>query len=208
MAKVRLALQSMTVPQKVQFVREVVTKSTGNPVATGSTPTLAQLSAGADTLEGKALAAQTARDSSAQATAEQDNAERDVDLLMTQFGNFIDIASGGDEAKILSVGLNVRAPSTTPIGELAQVQNLAALVGDNDGEIDVDWDAVRGAKTYEIHKSADPITPTGWSAAGSATKSKSTVSGLSSGTKYWFRVRGIGAAGPGPWSDPATKVAP
>ena len=40
------------------------------------------------------------------------------------------------------------------------------------------------------------------------TKSKATVSGLATGTKYWFRVRAIGAAGPGPWSDPATKVAP
>ena len=31
--------------------------------------------------------------------------------------------------------------------------------------------------------------------------------GLISGTQYWFRVRAVGAAGPGPWSDPATKRA-
>ncbi|MDB6057013.1 MAG: hypothetical protein JWO95_857 [Verrucomicrobiales bacterium] len=24
----------------------------------------------------------------------------------------------------------------------------------------------------------------------------------------WFRVRAIGGAGPGPWSDPATKMVP
>ena len=45
-------------------------------------------------------------------------------------------------------------------------------------------------------------------AAATVTKSKATVTGLTSGTKYWFRVRAIGATGPGPWSDPATKIAP
>jgi len=208
MANVKLALQSLTIPQKVQFTRAVVTKSTGNPVATGSTPTLAQLTTGADTLDAKALTAKTAHDTAVQATTEQDNAETGLDLLLTQFGNFIENSSGGDTAKIQSCGLDVRAASTTPIGELAQVKNLAALVGDNDGEIDLDWDAVRGSKTYEAQKSGDPITPTSWTAAGTATKSKMTVSGLTSGTKYWFRVRAIGAAGPGAWSDPATKIAP
>jgi hypothetical protein len=33
------------------------------------------------------------------------------------------------------------------------------------------------------------------------------ATGLVSGTQYWFRVRAIGAAGPGPCSDLATKRA-
>ena len=32
-----------------------------------------------------------------------------------------------------------------------------------------------------------------------------TVTGLTSGTQYWFQVCAIGAAGPSAWSDPATK---
>jgi len=36
---------------------------------------------------------------------------------------------------------------------------------------------------------------------------KGTVTGLTSGTEYWFPVRAIGAADPSPWSDPATKRA-
>jgi len=36
---------------------------------------------------------------------------------------------------------------------------------------------------------------------------KCTVTGLTSGTQYWFQVRAIGAAGPSAWSDPATKRA-
>jgi len=38
--------------------------------------------------------------------------------------------------------------------------------------------------------------------------SSATVPGLTSGTRYWFRVAGVGTAGQGAWSDPATKVAP
>lgn len=33
------------------------------------------------------------------------------------------------------------------------------------------------------------------------------VTGLTSGTQYWFSVRAIGAAGPSAWRDPATKRA-
>ncbi|MFN0074841.1 MAG: hypothetical protein ACKVY0_00020 [Prosthecobacter sp.] len=40
------------------------------------------------------------------------------------------------------------------------------------------------------------------------TASSTTISGLSSGTRIWVRVRGLGANGPGPWSDPATKIVP
>ncbi len=39
-------------------------------------------------------------------------------------------------------------------------------------------------------------------------KSKVTVTGLTSGIRYWFRVVAEGAGGPGPSTDIATKVAP
>ena len=34
------------------------------------------------------------------------------------------------------------------------------------------------------------------------------LSGLVSGTRVWVKVRVIGSQGPGPWSDPATKIVP
>ena len=46
-----------------------------------------------------------------------------------------------------------------------------------------------------------------WTNAPPSTKSKCTIANLVAGTRYWFRVAAVGAAGQGPWSDPATKMA-
>ena len=56
--------------------------------------------------------------------------------------------------------------------------------------------------------SVDPFTATTWQNKTSVTKSKTTLTGLTSGAKIWVRVRAIGPAGAGTWSDPAIRVAP
>ncbi|MEI6236400.1 MAG: fibronectin type III domain-containing protein [Planctomycetota bacterium] len=83
----------------------------------------------------------------------------------------------------------------------------SAPSSDMDGTVDLTWDKVRGANSYMIQKSPDPITGGSWTMGAISTKSSATLSGLTSGTKYWFRVAAIGAAGQGAWSDPATKMA-
>ena len=40
------------------------------------------------------------------------------------------------------------------------------------------------------------------------TKATFTASGLTSGTRYWFRVASVNNNGQSGWSDPATKIAP
>jgi hypothetical protein len=66
----------------------------------------------------------------------------------------------------------------------------------------------RGLKSYIGEQTEDPAGQTGWTHAFVVTKSSASVPGLISGKRYWFRVTALGAAGQGPWSDPATKVAP
>ena len=59
--------------------------------------------------------------------------------------------------------------------------------------------------------SADPFTATSWTLKVTVSKSTAKIEHLTSGTKNWFRVAAVGsdaAGGQGPWSDPATKVAP
>jgi len=61
--------------------------------------------------------------------------------------------------------------------------------GDRDGEIDLTWDPIVGTKSYVIEQSPDPITITSWVHAGVFTKSKATIAGLASGTRYWVPRR-------------------
>jgi hypothetical protein len=96
-----------------------------------------------------------------------------------------------------------------PIGTPTQVLNLVLTEGDFEGTLDAAWDRVRGASSYEIQISVDPITPTSWAFKQSASKSSATISGLTSGAKLWVHARAIGAGNtPGPWSDLATKIVP
>lgn len=207
MAKVKLSLQSLTIPQKIQFIRQVVTSMTGNANFATPAPALLAITAIVDALEAAFNVAQAARLTAKQKTELQNTAEQQADALLTQLAAYVENITGGDAAKIQSGGMETRADAT-PVGALPAPQNLSATAGDQDGEIDLDWDNIRGAKSYVMEKSVDPITATSWQPAGIVTKSKGTVSGLISGTKYWFRVAAIGTDGQGPWSDPATKIAP
>jgi hypothetical protein len=100
--------------------------------------------------------------------------------------------------------MNQAASSEVP----SAPHGLGATDGDHDGEIDLSWDRVEGAKSYVNEKSPDPPTLTSWTHAGVSRKSKMTISGLTSGTRNWFRVAAVGPSGQSGWSDPATKIVP
>jgi len=207
MAKVKLSLRDLTIPQKVQFMRQVKTAMTGNANFTTPVPSLATLGTKADDLEAKYNDAQASRQTAQQKTNLQITSDNDANATLTQLAAYVENASAGDTVKIQSSGMDVRADGA-PIGTLPAPGNLIVTAGDNDGELDPDWDSVRGATSYVVQKSADPFSSTTWQNAGVVTKSKMTVTGLTSGDKYWFRVAAVGSAGQGPWSDPATKIAP
>lgn len=207
MAKVRLSLGRLTIPQKIQKIRQIITAMTGNANFSAPSPTLASITTLVNDLETKFNSAQTSRVTAKQLTDSQDVSEKALDAAITLLVAYVENASGGVATKIESAAMDLRADAA-PVGALPAPQNLSVTAGDNDGELDPDWDSVRGASSYVIQRSADPPTASSWQMIMTVNPSKATVSGLTSGTKYWFRVAAVGAAGQGPWSDPATKVAP
>ena len=149
----------------------------------------------------------------AQETAKTKTSERNdaFDALcagLSQLAGYVEAASGGDAAKILSAGMDVRADRTPP-SVPPQATNLVLTAGDFPGTLDAMCDSQGPtAKSYEWQVSPDPMTESGWATKLTTTKSSATLPGLTSATKVWVRVRALGAAGPGPWSDPATKTVP
>ena len=109
--------------------------------------------------------------------------------------------------KAQSAGMDVE-DTPTPVGVLPKVENLRTSRGDEDAEIDLQWDPIkRGLNNYILQMSTDPLGLTGYVTIATPTKSKFSVKNLIPGTRYWFTVAANGSAGPGPASDKATKVA-
>lgn len=202
MATVKQELRDLDYSGMIQYMTDVEAALTNN--ATFATPPLTDIGNGKANLQSKLNARNAAQDALNLAQTDLEQALTDARTTMSSAGSYVQSTSGGDEAKIISAGMKVQADAA-PITTLPAPGDLSATAGDQEGEIDLDWDRVKGSKSYEVQKSADASN---WQHAGVATKSKMTVSGLTSGTKYWFRVRAIGSRVNSPWSDPATKVAP
>ena len=207
MAKVKFSLSGVPDGDAIQTCSELKTALTGNASFTTPPVTLTAFGTLITTAQTKLTASDNALAASKQATADKDTAIATLAAAANQLAAYVDLTANGDESKILSAGLSVRAaraPQTVP----GQVMNLSLTTSDNAGALDVHWDSLTGAKSFEVQSSPDPFTATSWVTADTLTNSKTTLTGYTSGSKLWARVRGINSAGKGAWSDPATKIVP
>jgi hypothetical protein len=181
---------------------------TGNATFATPNPTLASLTTLKTTLATKIAAYNTALAAAATALSDRDTAVATLGATLTQLAAYVENITAGDPVKIESAGMSVRN-TPAPVGMLPQVQSLVATASDFDGALDLGWDAVPGAGSYEVHTSADPVTLTSWNFKDVSNKSSTTLNSFTSGTKIWVRVRAVGADNnKGPWSDPAVKTVP
>jgi hypothetical protein len=207
MARIRLNLKGLNDDQLLAQARGHDTAMDGNANFPTPSPAAAQFE-GAITEFDTALAEQRAAEQTAQQRTSAKSDKRAVlEALLKARADYVENTSGGDETKILSAGFDVRGPAA-PVGIPAQPANLVATMSDLPGCIDLMWDRVRGASTYVVQICPDPLSEANWRQIGLPTKSSFTATGLTSGSRYWFRVAAIGAAGQGPWSDQAMKMAP
>jgi len=208
MSKIKLNLSTLSLPEKVAKAHEIVTALTGNSHFPSPAPALTAITTAANDANTAFADCQAARRTSVLTTMAQNQKEDALVRLLNQIAAHVESVAAGDEQIILSAGIDVRAqaaPGTDPPG---QPQGLTATAGDHDGEIDLSWDTVSGAKSYVIDISTDQGTPTSWSHGGVSTTSSFTAQGLHSGTRYWFRVAAVNNNGQSAWSDPTTKIAP
>ncbi|MEY4917573.1 MAG: hypothetical protein RL616_1486 [Verrucomicrobiota bacterium] len=207
MAKVKFTLKGVSDTDTLQTCNSLKTALTGNANFTTPSPSLATFGSKITSAQTKLTAALNAQATAKQATADKDLEMDGLKALAMQLAGYVDLTAAGDESKILSAGLSVRAGKTPP--QLpGQVMNLSLTAGDNDGSLDAHWDPQTKIKSYEIQVSADPFTTTSFVTKDTVTKSSATLTGLTSGDRVWVRVRAINAAGKGAWSDPAVKVVP
>ena len=205
MSKIKLDIYGMSTDDEIAYLGPIVTKMTTAPAFT----TLAAKT----TAAGTTLTAYTAANADVLATQTTLDQKRTVlaNARVTTENAFRDLAASAqnlthDAATLQLGGWEIAASTTAPVGQLPQPANLVATGGDLDGSVDLAWDPIkRGVQTYIAQQAASSSGP--WTQCYVGKPSSCTVTGLTSGTQYWFQVSAIGAAGPSPWSDPATKRA-
>jgi hypothetical protein len=208
MAKIKLNLARLSIPEKIARARQIVASLQDNADFPSTQPTLAQVTTAIDEFDTAYSESQAARQVAKAKTSVQQQKEDALNRIMSRLASYIESASGGDETKIRNAGMDTKSPKSSTSAVLAAPTALAATVGDHDGEIVLHWNKVDKARSYVIEKSADPPTATSWQHILVSLKSQITVERLTSGTKYWFRVAAVGTNGQSGWSDPATKLAP
>ncbi|MFC2092935.1 fibronectin type III domain-containing protein [Bacteroidota bacterium] len=207
MSQIKNGLKGKSVDVKIQYGEQLITSLTGNPNITIDPTKLTELSTNTGDLETKMNAADAIRVQSKTATQELNLSEDAFDKTVSDIAKIIN-GSLTDPDKLTSTGFPLVDEDTSSI-PLVQVMNLSLTQGDEDGEIDAQWDPVEGATGYKVEITTDINDPTSWSVKESLGKvSKVSIKNLTSGTRYWVRVSAVRGDGNGAPSDPATRVSP
>ncbi|MEZ5387411.1 MAG: fibronectin type III domain-containing protein [Prosthecobacter sp.] len=206
MAKPKLDLKARTDTELLTYAQAHVTAMTGNAAFPTPTPDAAAFAAQITAFNDAINAADTAQQAAQQKTVEKHGQRALLEQALIQRGNYVETASGGDEATILSAGFDVRSAPTPPAAPVTPT-NVSATMGDHAGEIDLQWTPPKGAKSYIVECSTYAV-PRTWQQVKIVTRSALTVPDLTPGDVYVFRVKAIGSAGESDWSDEAVERAP
>jgi len=206
MAKVKLELSKKNTSEKTVLGNKVVTNMTGNTNFPNPNPTLDVLKTSITNMTVASDEVEAARKTVQMKLSVLYQQEGIFDGVITQLGTYVDNVSNGDEAIILSAGMDVQKEKSA-ITLPDKITSVNATSGDNAGEIDLSWDKSSNAKSYVVEIAVNGNTLE-WKHALITTRSRAELSALITGTAYQIRIAAIGSAGQGPWSDPVLKVAP
>lgn len=208
MTKFKLELFRKKPNDKLVLGAAHIAAMTGNanyPAAT-RVPTDAQVQTAQDDLAAAEAAVGAAEIAWKEKIQIRDQKEAAWDTVITARANNCEAVTPNDPAALQSTGFPLRSGGA-PIGPLPAPSDLRATATDNEGVIELRCDPVKGASSYEwecrLHEGSPP-----WQAVKTSTSTKILAGSLIPGSLYAFRVRAIGSAGPGTWSDEAVERAP
>tara|TARA_R110002072_G_scaffold236965_1_gene394466 strand:+ start:5818 stop:6441 length:624 start_codon:yes stop_codon:yes gene_type:complete len=207
MALVKLDWNRKSVPEKLIKGGYILQQMTLNATAfLTPNPALPDVQLAFEDLVQKTTAAQAGGYA---LTFAKNEAELAFDELITQLASYVQNISGGKESIIIQSGMDVRK-TPSPIPPPPQVENLDALPTRTTGEVQLTWDTLGRNYDYQVEQWVENEKGDGfWDRIGLPSKSKFTVTGLTTGTVYRFRVAGIGKDDEiGPYSQDAVSVAP
>lgn len=131
--------------------------------------------------------------------------------ILKRLANYLELASYGDASALGSTGYQVSRETTRPTVPvvLTAPTGMSVKRGELGGVLVVHATRLQGAGSYEVQLAeSDPTQESNWNTAGIHVHcSHIELTGLTPGKRYSVRLRGIGSAGPGAWSDVITLMA-
>jgi hypothetical protein len=211
MASLSPGLSRLNVKQLISLAKVVAGKLAPASPATPPLPNMAAkvtaLTTASDAAEAADDAYEAARAALVNLKAVRDQKADDLRAAHKVCVSAVESEANGQETLLSASGYALAAPAV-PAAPVGPIANLSVTASDMDGALDASWDPDTSARTYDVQvTTTDPVAGP-WTTVQQPTASFATVSGLTSGNRAWVRVRGVGSKGPGPWSDPATKIVP
>jgi hypothetical protein len=176
----------------------------GDANVPGNGPPLAVLEAAQTALAEAQAAFEESQQTTKHLKSLRDTALQNWQAAVTALGVFTESATGGDAAKILSAGFDVKSAPQPP-QPVQQILNVRVHFNGTPGYSEVRWKRDRRAEAYVVECCQDPITENGWKNMGTVTEPKFSGNGAIPGKACWYRVAGVNKLGQGVWSEPALR---
>ncbi len=207
-ATAKLELGSRSDTALAAFGESHIMAMTGNAFFPTPEPTAEVFAGSLAAFEAKFSALENLRLEVKNLTFEKDQARKEFEFQFTRRRAYIQTASNSNAEVIASAGLSIRN-AATPMGALLPPVGLRVELTTFNGELDVRWNTVAGAKSYVL-ECAEVITGEAllWVQVTMGGKLSHLAKQLTPGKHYAFRVATIGGSnGVSQWSPVVQRMA-
>ena len=188
MAKIKTKYPQLNDAELLLKGTSIVTAMTGNQYFTAPIPPLAEVSTALTAFD---AALQKMVNGGKENTIIKNMARAVVENLLYNLGLYIQIESNGDELMLQSTGYDVIVRRTS-IGVLSKPTNFVVKATNVSGSVKLSLQAIDGAKSYNFEYTEGPVTNDSVWISISSSKASVTLSNLSAGQQYFYRVVGVG----------------
>lgn len=198
MATAKMGVQGLPATGLVAKAQGIQEKMDGNALYPAADPTPAAMKRDIEVLAAaNALVSSNGGKAAYQA---RDAAMKKVLANLKQWVGYVQMASGGDQDRILSSGFGV-VERGSPYGQPQPPLDLSSQLTRTANRVALRWKFQPGVDMHHVFMSTSSA-PFTWVLIGSTTKCRFDVNNLPSGEQRWFAVTAIGAGGESSMSEP------
>lgn len=182
----------------------VESSMTGNASFLSPSPTVDELK---DEREALTVSIKDAESGAHAAVAVKNERAKALARLLTRLARYVNSVAAGDVKVAVSSGFELaKRPET--LDKLDAPAKFEALQGTIQGQVDMRWKRVRGARMYIVYMcEGDPTSSATWKNIGMSSRGRFTATSLTTDKAYSFRTSAVGVIGEGPVSETVTAKA-